>query len=202
MADGTSLLQTTAPAAIGILGVIVGALATTWRERSAEKRKARKDSALVAAVIGGELDRFIAGCIAVSQDDGEPDHLTGIWDQTANTPTFDPSKYQVEWRSIDEKIMFDIHDLPYEISYSDATISAAGEHDSPPDYSDWFEERQYQYAKLGLHCLDIVQRLRASAKLTPRRKTHEWDPRQAFQDKIEAIDARRAKAKQEDPFAA
>lgn len=71
-------------------------------------------------------------------------------------PSLDPTKFAVEWRSIDEKIMFDIHDLPYQIGLSNDAISAVCEYDSTPDYSDWLEERQYQYARLGLHCVEIV----------------------------------------------
>jgi len=52
--------------------------------------------------------------------------------------------------------MLDIHDLPYQIGLSNGAISAVCEYDSTPDYSDWFEERQYQYARLGLHCVEIV----------------------------------------------
>ena len=93
--------------------------------------------------------------------------------------------------------MFDIHDLPYQIGFSNDAISATGEYDSPPDYSEWFEERQYQYARLGLHCVDIVARLRATAKLRPRPKTFEWKPEEVFQTKIDKIDAQRAKRNQD-----
>ncbi|WP_269791678.1 hypothetical protein [Stenotrophomonas sp. Iso1] len=194
MANGPSFIQTVTPAIIGLIGVGVGGALTTWRERSTEKRIEIKDAALLAAVIGGELDGFIAACNEVVQDDGETNPDTGFWEETTATPTFDPSKYDVEWRSIHEKIMFDIHDLPYQISFSNGAIRAVGEHDSPPDFSDWFQERQYQYARLGLHCLDILERLRGSAKLVPRPKTYEWNPRQIFQDKIEAIELRKAES--------
>ncbi|MCD9087372.1 hypothetical protein [Stenotrophomonas sp. SY1] len=188
--------QITGPAVIGLFGVVVGAGLTSRRERNAEARKAKKDAALLAAIIGGELDKFISSCADVAQDDGTVDPTSGFWDESTAVPSFDPSKFAVEWRSIDEKIMFDIHDLPYQIGFSNGAISDAAEHDSPPDFPDWFEERQYQYARLGLHCVDIVARLRTAAKLRPRPKTFEWKPEVIFQAKIDKIEAQRAKRDQ------
>lgn len=201
MADWTlealKLGQMLGPAVIGLIGVVVGAGLTYLRERSAEKRKASKDAALLAAIIGGELDKFISSCADVAQDDGEVDRDTGFTNERTEVPSFDPSKFAVEWRSIDEKIMFDIHDLPYQIGFSNDAISATGEYDSPPDYSEWFDERQYQYARLGLHCVNIVARLRAAAKLRPRPKTFEWKPEEVFQTKIDKIETQRAKRNQD-----
>jgi len=201
MADWTlealKLGQIIGPALIGLVGVVVGAGLTFLREHIAEGRKAKKDAALLAAVIGGELDNFISACADVAQDDGDVDPASGFTNERTEVPSFDPSKFAVEWRSIDEKIMFDIHDLPYQIGFSNDAISATGEQDSAPDYSEWFEERQYQYSRLGLHCVDIVARLRAAANLRPRPKSFEWKPEQVFQTKIDKIEAQRAKRDQD-----
>jgi len=185
-------IQFITPALIGFAGVCVGAGIAWFRDHLAGRDKKKSDAAYLAAIVGGALDTFVSGCSEVVGDSGQVDR-DGYSHPRATLPGFDPSKLDVEWRTIPPELLFDIQDLPYQILSAEGAINDAAEYVAmPPDYEEIFEERQYQFAKLGLHCLDIAERLRAFAKLSPRQKVYQWDPKIFFERKIEEIEARRA----------
>lgn len=186
-------IQTITPAIIGFAGVCVGAGITVLREFIVGRRKSKSDGAYLAAIVGGALDSFISGCSDVVGDNGQVD-TEGFSHPRATHPEFDPLKLDVEWRSIPPDLLFDIQDLPYQLLFAEGTISAACEYAAmPPDYEEFFEERQFQFARLGLHCISIAERLRAHAKLSPRPKAYQWEPKAYFQKKIDEIETRRAR---------
>jgi hypothetical protein len=61
--------------------------------------------------------------------------------------------------------MYRIRELPVLQNGADRAVSSAAEHDDPPDYSDTFYERRYQYAWLGLKTIILSRRLRNLAQL-------------------------------------
>ncbi|HFF6216705.1 hypothetical protein [Stenotrophomonas maltophilia] len=186
-------IQTITPALIGFAGVCVGAGITALREYLVGKRKSKSDGAYLAAIVGGALDTLISGCSDVVGDSGQVDS-EGYSHPRTEHPQFDPLKLDVEWRTIPPDLLFDIQDLPYQLLFAEGAIGAASEYAAtPPDYEEFFEERQYQFARIGLHCIDIADRLRAHAKLTARSKAYQWDPKEYFQQKIDKIEAQRAK---------
>ncbi|WP_455947833.1 hypothetical protein [Lelliottia jeotgali] len=178
------------PALIGIGGVIVGAALTNWRERDVSRKKAIKDAVFLAAIIGGELDNMIARCGNVVDDDGQRD-VEGDLCPMTELLSFEPSRFEVEWRSIPENLAFDLLDLPYQIEFANSSISNTADYDHEPDYVEVFQERHFQYARLGLHCLDIATRLRDFAKMKPRTKSYEWDPGKKFREELERIETLR-----------
>lgn len=186
------LIQAITPALIGFAGVCVGAGITVLREYISGRRKGKSDGAYLAAIVGGALDTFISRCSDVVGDDGQVDS-EGYSHPRAAHPQFDPLKLDVEWRTIPPDLLFDIQDLPYQLLFAEGAISAASEYAAmPPDYEEFFEERQFQFARLGLHCITIADRLRAHAKLSARSKSYQWDPKVYFQQKLDKIEARRA----------
>ena len=186
-------IQTITPALIGFAGVCVGAGITALREFLAGRHKRKSDGAYLAAIVGGALDTFISGCSEIVGDNGQVDR-DGYSHPRSIYPTFDPLKLDVEWRSIPPDLLFDIQDLPYQVLFAEGAINDASEYAAtPPDYEEFFEERQFQFARLGMHCIAIANRLRAHAKLSPRPKAYQWEPNEYFQKKIDEIEARRAR---------
>ncbi len=187
-----NFVQIITPALIGFAGVCVGAGIAWLREYSAGRQKKRSDGAYLAAIVGGALDSFISGCSEVVQDNGDTD-IEGYSHPSATAPSFDPSKLNVDWRTIPPNLLFDIQDLPYQLLHAEGAINAALTYAaSPPEYEEFFEERQFQFAKLGIHCIEIVERLRSHAKLSPRPKTYDWDAKAYFKSKIDKIEERRS----------
>lgn len=71
--------------------------------------------------------------------------------------------------------MYRIRELPVLMNEALRNISAAAEHDWAPDYTESFQERQYQYARLGLKALTLARRLRQLAGLPGTRlDATEW----------------------------
>jgi hypothetical protein len=56
-------------------------------------------------------------------------------------------------------------------SYIDSTFEHAA---SPPDYSEGFEERQYQYSKLGIMASELTTKLREKYRV-PKNHISSWD---------------------------
>lgn len=181
------IFKATIPAAIGIGGVFVGARLSRRKEDEALKRQSAQDAAYLAALVGVGLDRFIDGCIAVTQDDGQPD-AEGFRKSVSATPNFDPSEYPVEWRCLPAQLMYKALDFPYSIGFADEAISNAMTFAAmPPDFEEFFEERQSQYAELGIKAMDIAKELRANASV-PEREYHEFfQPRAIFEKTIGCV---------------
>lgn len=166
-------------AGIGLLGVALGAFLTYWREHLTQRKKDKKDLSYLAALVSAQLDRFVSGCCAVVGDEGldrgnRDEH--GYRRPQVAVPTFDPLSLNVEWRSLPSALMFDILDMPYRIDVVNGGTSDTLEYAAePPDFELFFEQRQYEYAKLGLHAADMAKRLRKLAGY-PERQQSEWDP--------------------------
>ncbi|MCD9026605.1 hypothetical protein LDO26_00045 [Luteimonas sp. BDR2-5] len=166
-------------AAFGLLGVIVGAGLTYVREYLVQRKKQKQDVAYLAVVVSGALERFSAGCLRVVNDDGlyqgQPNR-EGSREIQARTPEFRPELLNVEWKSLPTSLMYEILDLPYRIEVANGVISDAAEYAAmPPDYEEFYEQRQYQYADLGIAAARLAARLRAQAGFSERRRG-EWDP--------------------------
>jgi len=190
--DVWKLAEAVVPAVIGLIGVAVGASITLAREIFLAWRRGKTDGAHLAAIVGGTLDTFISTCAAVVGDNGQADR-DGESHERVHYPVFDPSKLDVQWRSIPPSLLFDIQDLPYQLQFAIGAVNNIYEYVAiPPEYEEAFEERQFQFARLGLHCVGIAERLRKHAKLSPRSELSKWDARAFFQGKVDVIEKRRA----------
>lgn len=166
-------------AIFGLVGVILGAVLTVAREWWSQRVKDSKDAAFLAVQVVGQLDRFVAGCASVVSDDGlsegRPDEQ-GYRRTQVTPPKFEPENFKVEWKSLPLELMFGVLDLPYKIGAANHSIEGAYEYQAtPPDFEEFFEERQYQYALLGIEAARLSTALRHHAKL-PLRVAKEWDP--------------------------
>lgn len=179
------------PAGIGLLGVALGVILTYWREFLTQRRKDKKDLGYLAAIVSAQLDRFVSGCCEVVGDDGldrgnRDEH--GYRTTQVATPKFDPVGLSVEWRSLPSGLMFEILDMPYRIDVVNGGISNTLEFAAdPPDFELFFEQRQYEYAKLGLQAAEMAKRLRKLAGY-PERERSEWDPLAYMQEEMQKID--------------
>lgn len=106
-------------------------------------------------------------------------------------PQFDPHAFSVEWKSLPASLMYEILDFPYQTELASKNVSAAFEYAAtPPDFSEGFEERQLQYASLGLAALKLAQKLRDYANLPPR-DVSEWNPSEYMENHKIDIESRR-----------
>jgi hypothetical protein len=164
--------------ASGLSGVYLGAWLTGQREERARARDIAKRGAFLAIVISEELDRFTAGCARVVGDNGlhhgQPNEQ-GYREVQVEAPTFDPSAFDVDWQAIPATLTEAVLSLPARIEEARAKISDTSEYvATPPDFEEFFEERCFQYAELGLYAVRTAAALRDYAGL-PVRLDRAWD---------------------------
>jgi hypothetical protein len=187
-------------AIFGLIGVIVGAALTTLKEWWFQRQKDKKEREYLVIQVSGQLERFVAGCVEVVRDDGTyhgQRDKNGECHVQVPAPTFAPETLNVEWKSLDARLMYEILDFPSRVAEADSWIESAHENAFPPDFDDLFEERQYQYAKLGLAASSLAARLRDSLGLPPRPAPEgHWDPLDFMRQNVSATEQKRKELKE------
>jgi hypothetical protein len=186
-------------AIFGLIGVVVGAFLTAIlalaRELWIQSRKDAKERECLAIQVSCQLERYVAGCVGVVADDGLYQGQTnehGEREEQATPPKFEPELLKVEWKSLEVGMMYEILDFPLRAEEAKSYIDSVAEHAFPPDHWEWFEERQYQYAKLGLHAASLAARLRDSAGIPARpATTGPWDPLAFMAERLAKIEIKR-----------
>ena len=151
---------------------------TVAREWWFQRRKDKKDAEYLAIQVSCALERFVAGCAAVVADNGLCEGQTderGYYQTQVQPPIFETDSLKVEWKALPGKLMYEVLDFPYRAELASQFVSAAFESDCPPDFAEGFDERQYQYAMLGIAASELVEKLRNHVDL-PARSKGEWDP--------------------------
>jgi len=173
-------------ATYGLIGVALGFILTVVKDWLIQHYRKQKDIEYLCIHTTCMLDRFVAGCSDVVGDDGlsygQPDK-DGYSRIKVSTPAFEPEKLEVEWKSLPANIMYEILNFPLKIEAANSVIDSTFEHvASPLDYSEGFEERQYQYAVLGSKADALALKLRSFSKL-PNKEVGDWDLIQLMKDK-------------------
>ena len=179
-----------------LIGVIVGAALTFSREFWFDRRKKKKEAEYLTIRIISMLERFIAQCVAVIFDNGlyhgQPPNENGYRSAQTPDPEFKPESIDVEWKSLPANLMFEILSLPIDIEESERKICSSESVASPPDFEEVFEERQYQYAELGLKALFLSKKLRKSMGISAK-VYGELNPEVIFKEKKSKINKDRKK---------
>jgi hypothetical protein len=185
-------------AIIGFIGVIIGALTTVFKDYYFQKKKDEKDAKYLAALLSFELDRYASACADVVGDDGlcegQPDP-NGYYRVQVSIPVFEPLLIKGEWTALPQDIMYEVLDLPHKAEAANGKISSVFEFDNPPDFSSGFEERQFQYANLGINALMLADKLKTHAGF-PKRADLRWSPMKYLVDQLSAIEKTRFEAAQ------
>lgn len=165
-----SVLPSIVTALSGLLGVFVGGAITWVKESRKEKINSRKELLYLAILISSHLDKFIDECIAVSFDDGTTEgHPAGqdgfTYEPVVEIPKFEPLSLDLEWRVLSPPLMQEILHLPRRIEKLRRKLDFIAEFDYPPDYTEYFFARQYDFTNLALDVLRSLKKLRKHAVL-------------------------------------
>ena len=180
-------------AIFGLVGVVIGGLLTVAKEWWFQNRKSRKDAEYLSIQVSCELERYAAHCADVVGDDGEarPDD-NGYCTAQVQPPKFDPRSFSVEWKSLPANLMYEVLDFPYKAELASQSVSAAFEFAAtPPDFCEGFEERQFQYATLGIAASQLATKLRSHVGLRAR-SVADWNPVRYMEEQRSAIELQRA----------
>ena len=146
-------------AVFGLIGVLVGLIFTwakdIWSGRIARKGRARYLAMRVVCI----LDEYVHRCTEVAMDNGQRNKDGYLETQIARP--FPPSyPSDVDWNSINHKLMYRLLTLTNRAEAANRIVESASENAFPPDYDEVYEERHYQYAKLGLAAIGLAQEIR------------------------------------------
>jgi len=143
------------------MGVLVGTALVPWiRNRDSRIRAARYLAIRLVCI----LDKYLEDCAAVAIDWGR-EGPKGDLEPQVSAPPLPSYPADIDWRSIDYALMYELLSLPTMAEKAAGIISGASENAFPPDYEDYFETRNFQYATLGLKAFELAKKLRSKYKI-------------------------------------
>ncbi|MDZ5641636.1 hypothetical protein [Enterobacter sp. A103] len=110
------------------------------------------------------LEKFVESCADVAADTGEDNNdPQPIREPTVDYPELSYRDITGDWKVLQPRIIYRIRELPVLHSEASKAIDYVKKADFPGDYREYFRERRYQYARLGLRTIIQVRRLRKIA---------------------------------------
>ena len=163
---------------VGLIGVLAGSFIAGYKEIWLDRVRRKKGKEHLAIQVVCTFDSFIQRCADVAKDDGTYHgqlNKDGRAVAQVELPEFKLPEKDVNWQLLPVQTMYDVLSFPNSIDYSNQLIDAAFELSDLPDFDIGFEERQYQYAKLGILASSIATQLRKECAL-PDIEYVEWNP--------------------------
>ncbi|HEY8084510.1 MAG TPA: hypothetical protein VIE69_02775 [Methylophilaceae bacterium] len=183
-------------AIFGLIGVALGSLLSIFKDWLFQRTKNRKDAEYLSIRVSCTLEEYVARCAEVVADDGlyhgQPDENGYSYTQVL-PPRFEPESLTVEWKSLPANLMYEILDFPYKAEVASQYVASAFENAIPPDFDEGFEERQFQFASLGITASKLAAKLRDYVEL-PSRNSIDWNPISFMEERKSAIELRRKKS--------
>lgn len=180
----------------GLIGVIVGSFLSWIQTWHSTKKEREKSAHYLAIRIVISLRQYIYKCWLVAVDDGlclgERDS-DGCLSPQAQDPGPISFPEDIDWKSIDANLAYKLLSLQPMAEAADRAIASSIEFsDGPPDYDEVFEERHYQYSKIGILVIELEAQVCNLFNLPS--ETHEqWNPKNDFERSINYVELRRAR---------
>ncbi|MGP3159351.1 hypothetical protein ACTVR5_11820 [Serratia marcescens] len=169
----TQIITAVSSAGAALFGVYLAHYFARRREKRAAAVKLASERLFIATELVLLLEQFAEGA-HVATDQGEPDQQ-GEYSPAVKPPELTVLDVSGDWRALPPLIMYRIRELPILQSEARRDIAAASEHSWAPYHKEGFQERQYQYVRLGLKALILSRRLRKLAGLPDTRlDATEW----------------------------
>ena len=183
---------------LALIGVVVGAGITGGKEVLFDWRNRRRNARYLAIRTVCLLDRFIDDCASVAADDGtsqgQPAGKDGCYESQVTAPDFEINSLDGDWKAIPQDFMYALISFPMHVEAADHRVSGAMENSSPP-FEDVIDERQFQYAKLGLKAAPLAEKLRRHYQI-PARTFEIWNPIEYMHEKLVTLKQQREAAAQ------
>lgn len=170
---------------VTLFGVFVGGIKDIFTDWWKRRRMIKYHAMLMATT----LDQLIDDCMEVIYDPRHEDN-EGVAQPTTSMPKIEwpPA---MDWGSIPSDVMYRSLLIPGMIkSAGESAAWIANEVAGPPDYSEYFEEREDRCAKIGLAAVHLMRRLQDDYGVQFQERDHH-DPQTVFQDTIDKIDKSR-----------
>lgn len=183
-------------AIFGFIGVLTGSaisfFQTYWISRRAEKKNANYLAIRMFCI----LRKYAEACSNVVSDDGLScggRNEEGYLEIQVPAPPVPIYPDDLDWKSIDPKLMYKILSFPSDVEAGNRAIAGASEHAFPPDYEEMFEERRFQYSQFGLTAFRLAEELASSFNIKQSTFDEDWNPIEYLENQLEAIIKKRRK---------
>lgn len=187
------MIEIFATAVLTTVGTLIVTQYGSWKNKAEKQEERTRSGQYLSARVVTVLDPFIMQCAEVVSDDGVYDE-EGYRHTSISAPAIEYPQ-DVDWKAIDPELMYRVLMLPNQVADAEQSIGNVGEHvASPPDYEEYFEERQFQYAKVGLIALQLASDLRCASHLPPKDYSA-WDPKPRFEKAFVIENESRQKAR-------
>ena len=178
----------------GLIGVALGAALAWGKDAWREWRERQRRANYLAIRVICTLDELFDQCVEIARDDGTyrgEFNAEGNAEAQTSLPDGIAFSDDIDWKSIDSSVAYKILSLPNTIMSINGALEFVGYAiASGPHYEEFFDERQYKYASLGLKVHDLAQFLRRKSRI-PDRQFEGWDPVGELREKKVNIEQRR-----------
>jgi len=182
-----------------LAGVAMGSALAWLREALAHRTMRERSARYLAIRVICLLDKYVEACASVATDDGldhgQPDE-EGCRSPQVQAPEAPAFPGDLDWRSIDHSLAYRLLSMPNAAEAAEHSISVASEYQAgPPDYEEYFEERQDQYAMLGLAAHALTEELRNRYGI-PQLDIQVWNPVEQMREARQQVEEARRKRKE------
>ncbi|KFF00734.1 hypothetical protein IX39_08945 [Chryseobacterium formosense] len=180
-------------AIFGLIGVLVGSGISWFQSHWTSKKESEKSARYLAIRVVCLLDKYMEECAEVVKDDGLFEgkrSKQGCLEPQVKIPKFPNYPEDVDWKSIDHNIMFELLSFPAEIEDGNRMIDATEIISMAPNYQDWFDERRFYYCQFGLIAYKLSDKLSKNYGIK-KKKYNDWDPVKDFSAELRAVATRR-----------
>ncbi|ARD61448.1 hypothetical protein Y71_16505 [Kosakonia radicincitans DSM 16656] len=168
---------------------------TLRREKRASDEKLKREQHFIATELVFLLENFAESCSDVATDAGENnDDPEPTREPTVGYPDLSFTNVSGDWQVLDARLMYRIRELIVLQQEAHKAIAFVADADCFGQRYEYFRERQYQYARLGLKAIIQVRRLRRVAEFPETRLAiSEWSAQRVMWDVWRKARRRRAK---------
>ncbi|MEQ2355467.1 hypothetical protein [Pseudoalteromonas piscicida] len=164
-----------------IIGSCLGFSFAILKDWINERGRLKSEQYYLAIIVTAYLENFLSKCTEVVWDNGKVD-AEGCRRVTAEQPELSLIDLDVNWKSLDKKLLYDLLMIPEKVHDAKLKVSEAIEYAyNPPDFDEIFDERKLQYSKVGLLVCSLIERLRNTCNL-PEKEASKWSFEQVFNE--------------------
>lgn len=180
-------------AIFGLVGVMVGSGISWLQSYWTSKKETDKNARYLAIRLVCILDKYMEDCANVVKDDGLREgqrSQDGCLFPQVKVPSIPDYPKDIDWKSIDHNLMFELLSFPSEIEDGNKIINAAEIFAVAPNYQEWFDERKFFYCQFGLMAYRLSKNLCEKYGIKMK-KYNEWDPVKDFSNELKIVAKRR-----------
>jgi hypothetical protein len=179
-----SLIAALISAITTLTALFVGTIGWPWfRDRLAKNREAKYLAVRVVCL----LDVFIEECASTAINRGVDEYGNGSHVDPPEPPAY-PG--HVNWKSIDDKMMYDLLSLPARTRQASNFVDACARDVDDEDV--YYHIRAETYSTLGLRAYALCKEIREKYSLPPA-EFRDWNPIARMEDEIQQAAERRRK---------